>query len=88
MIPEYYIGFDEDGETFVWAADSRDKLEKRTVTLGVYDEMMGCYEIVDGLTDADYIAFPMEDLEPGQSVERYDPAAAAEDMDGDVMPMG
>ena len=74
-LPEYYIGYEDDGSAYVWAASDKDKLEKRPVTLGVYDEMMGVYEIVEGLTADDYIAFPMEDLTVGQSVERYDPNA-------------
>ena len=88
MIPSYYICYDDDGDTYVWAADSRDKLEKRSVTLGVYDEMMDCYEIADGLTVTDYIAFPMEDLEAGRPVERYEAPEAGEDMVDDMFPMG
>lgn len=55
-----------EGETaYVWAADSRNKLEKRPVKLGEYDEALGAYEILSGLTEDDYIAFPMEGLYEG-----------------------
>lgn len=55
-----------DGEkSYVWAANSKNKLEKREVELGEYDEEMGEYEIVSGLTQEDAIAFPMEGLYEG-----------------------
>ena len=83
MLPGYYLAYEEDGSAYVWADNGKNKLEKRSVTLGQYDEMTDSYEIVDGLALTDYIAFPMEELQEGQSTERYDPAAAAEeDMGG------
>ena len=89
MIPEYYIGFEDNGDAYVWAADSRDRLEKRTVSLGVYDEMTGCYEITDGLTMSDYIAFPMEQMEAGAPVERYEePETDAGAEGAEAFPMG
>ncbi len=75
MIPSYYICYDDGGEPFVWAAGSKDKLEKRSVTLGVYDEEQDLYEIAKGLTLSDYIAFPVEGLEEGRPTEKYDPSA-------------
>lgn len=71
MLPEYYIQYEEDGSAYVWAADG-NKLEKRAVTLGVYDEMAGTYEIAEGLDLSDYIAFPEEGLEEGRPVTRYE----------------
>lgn len=57
-----FIAFDEnDGSTFVWA-DASGKLEKRTVELGEYNMMNDTYEILSGLTEEDYIAFPDADL--------------------------
>ena len=79
MLPSWYIVFDEDGNAYVWAADNRDKLEKRSVTLGIYDEMTDCWEIAEGLTLTDYIAFPEEDLTPGAAVEKYDESSFADD---------
>lgn len=60
-ISSAFICFDDDGSTYVWA-ERRGKLEKRTVTLGLYNEMMDTYEITDGLTGEDYIAFPDPEL--------------------------
>lgn len=57
----------DDGDiiTYVWAANDKNKLEKRKVELGEYDEATGEYEIISGLTEDDYIAFPMEGLYEG-----------------------
>lgn len=71
-LDEYYFITDEDGAVtpYVWAADSNDKLEIREVTFGSYDEDLMKYEVVDGLTEDDYIAFPEGDLAEGMPVTR------------------
>lgn len=56
----------------VWVANDQDKLELRKVTLGEYNEEMDTYEITEGLTLEDYIAFPEESLSEGMAVIRYD----------------
>ena len=72
----YFICFDEDGSTYVWA-ENRNKLEKRIITLGEYDPMTDTYQILSGLTDSDYIAFPDPELcQEGAPTTR---AAASED---------
>lgn len=55
----------EDGKAYVWAADKKDRLEKREVELGEYDENLGEYEIKSGLAEEDAVAFPMEGLYEG-----------------------
>jgi len=53
-----FICYEEDGVTaYVWA-ENGTRLEKRTVTLGEIDPMTGTVEILEGLTEDDYIAFP------------------------------
>lgn len=52
---------------YVWAANKNGKLEKRSVILGQYDEELGEYEIADGLTKDDSIAFPSDVLEEGMA---------------------
>ena len=52
-----FICYEEDGSTYVWA-ENKGKLEKRTVTVGEYNYMNDTLEILDGLTEEDYIAFP------------------------------
>ena len=56
-----FFCYEEDGSAYVWA-EKRGKLEKRTVTLGEYNPMMDTYEILEGLTEEDYIAFPDPEL--------------------------
>ena len=56
-----FIAYEEDGSTYVWA-DKNGKLEKRMVELGEYHMMNDTYEILNGLTEEDYIAFPDYDL--------------------------
>lgn len=64
---ESFIVQDED-EPYVWALDKNDKLEKRKVTLGEYDNVSERYGIVDGLELSDYIAFPSKYCKVGASV--------------------
>ena len=49
----------------MWADNGKNRLEKREVELGEYDENLGAYEIVSGLSGEDAIAFPMEGLYEG-----------------------
>ena len=58
---------DIDGDAWVWAEDSANKLEKRSVTLGEYDETEDTYVIEKGLSETDYIAFPSDNLEVGMT---------------------
>lgn len=62
---DFYIVDADTDSPYVWAADEKDKLEKRELILGQYDEILGEYEIVEGITVDDYIAFPTENLEEG-----------------------
>ena len=60
-ISSAFIDYDENGNNFVWA-ESRGKLEKRPVTVGEYNMMNDTFEILSGLTEDDYIAFPDYEL--------------------------
>lgn len=51
--------------SYVWVANEKNRLEKRMVELGEYDEQLGAYEILSGLTEDDYIAWPMAGLYEG-----------------------
>lgn len=57
---------------FVWAKNSLGKLEKRTVTVGEYNEMEDTYLIESGLSVNDYIAFPDETLRVGMNTVSVD----------------
>lgn len=70
-LPSYFIN-DVETKPWVWAADSKDKLEKRNITIGEYDAENDTYVIESGLDADDYIAFPDETLKAGLPVEKYD----------------
>ena len=93
-LPSYYIN-DADSSPWVWAQNSKGKLEKRSLTLGDYDAEMDAYVVTDGLTADDYIAFPDESLKAGMTCVTYDestfdPSAGGGDMGdmGDTGDMG
>ena len=64
-LSEYYIVDADTNSPYVWAVDKDKRLEKRSVILGQYDEVLGEYEIADGLSKKDSIAYPSELLEEG-----------------------
>lgn len=66
-LDEYYIMQEDDG-AYVWAENAKGYIEKRKVELGDYDENMMRYEIVSGLTEDDYIAYPEERVKEGMKV--------------------
>lgn len=68
-LSDYYIVGADTENPFVWAADEKNRLEKRPVILGKHDDELGEYEIVDGLTKKDCIAFPTDVLEEGNATE-------------------
>ncbi|MDO4523048.1 MAG: efflux RND transporter periplasmic adaptor subunit [Eubacteriales bacterium] len=83
-LDDYYFIADEEGETtpYVWAADANDRLEKREVTLGSYNDETYQYEILGGLTVDDYIAYPEEDYVEGMTVTRnVDQTGGGDDYD-------
>lgn len=66
-LSDFYIVDADSDNPYVWAANEKDRLEKREVVLGQYDEALGEYEIADGLTEDDSIAFPAENLVEGMA---------------------
>lgn len=72
-LDSFYI-VDPETDPYVWKSDERDRLVKQAVTLGEYDAELGKYEITDGLTKEDCIAFPTEALEEGLETEINDSA--------------
>ena len=87
-LPSYFIN-DADGNPWVWAKSSKDKLEKRNLKLGEYNGETDTYPVLDGLTAEDYIAFPDDSLKAGMACITYDdgtfdPGASG----GEVSPEG
>lgn len=93
----YLTDLSEDSTSAkVWADNGKGKLAQRDVTLGTFDELTGCYEILSGLTMEDYVADPAASgCQSGASVVYRndsdfggDPAFSGEDMmsEEDMMP--
>ena len=76
----------EEDSAFVYAVDSENRIEKRYVTLGDTDDENGIFEIVDGLSFKDRIAFPDETVQVGMAVSET--SYMPEDMMGSDDEMG
>ncbi len=76
-IDEYYVDQTDPESPAVWVADN-GKLKKRPVTLGEHDEDLYKVQVLEGLTEEDYIAFPDETLKEGTPTITMDEAAASE----------
>ncbi len=68
-LPAYYLAT-EGTQRYVWAVSDRNLLEKRDITVGEYDDSQDTYEIVSGLTEEDFIAFPSSSLQEGMGVTK------------------
>lgn len=85
-VSESFLAYDDDGNPFVWA-EKGHKLEKRSVTLGDYNEMQGTYVITEGLTAEDFIAFPDENCVAGAPTTHTEvtaPENSEADLEGGV----
>ena len=73
-----FVAYDEEGNAYVWA-EKNGKLEKRTVTVGEYNFMNDTIEVLEGLTEEDYIAFPDETVcVAGAPTTREEPVISEE----------
>lgn len=80
-ISSAFVAYEEDGSTYVWA-DQNGKLAKRTVEVGEYNMMNDTYEILSGITEEDYIAFPdMELCVEGAPTTKTQPNQAEDGME-------
>lgn len=61
-----------DGDkTYLWVAGKNDRLEKREVEVGELDTDLYVYEIKSGVSEADRIAWPMENYKEGMATESF-----------------
>lgn len=79
-LSEFYIVDADTDHPYVWAANEKDRLEKRSVVLGEYDEVLGEYEILEGLSMKDYITYPADDLEEGMKTSISETVVFDEDI--------
>ena len=83
-ISSAFFCYEEDGTAYVWA-EKRGKLEKRSVTLGEYNPMQDTYEVTEGLSKEDYIAFPDAELcQEGASTTHDQVVQETEAAEGEV----
>ena len=66
-LDDFYIMQEDDG-AYVWAENAKGYIEKRKVELGEYDENLMRYQILSGLTEDDYIAYPEDRVKEGMKV--------------------
>ena len=79
LYADYVLGSEEEGY-YVWAANADNEIEKRTVTVRSFDEMLYCYVIAEGLTAEDRIAFPDDSIREGAPVTDTMPEPSNPDM--------
>ncbi len=83
MLPAAFV-LQEDGRCFVWAANADQRIEKREITVGEYDEATECYPVLSGLTARDRIAFPDDTIRAGMlatEANYLDPGAVQNGME-------
>ena len=79
--PEFIV-YREDGAACVWA-EERGRLTQRTVELGAFNDRTGTQQILSGLTEDDYIAFPDPGVcAEGAPVTREAPQASPQETEG------
>lgn len=64
----FFYGEDDPSQAYVWADNGKGKIEKRAITLGEYDDAAMMYEVTEGLTQDDWIAYPDGTVTEGMSV--------------------
>lgn len=68
LLPEGYVE-DASGKPWVWAAGEDGRITKRPVTLGAYNDRHSAWQIKEGLSMTDYLAWPSALLEEGQEAD-------------------
>ena len=63
-LPAAYL-LQENDRFFAWAANADNRIEKREVQVGAYNEETECYEILGGLKPKDRIAYPDDTVHAG-----------------------
>ncbi|MDO4298695.1 MAG: efflux RND transporter periplasmic adaptor subunit [Lachnospiraceae bacterium] len=82
-LEDYYL-IQEDGKAYIWKASEENVIVKQEVMLGEYDEDMMKYEILEGIDEEDYIAYPMDGIVEGAPVV-YNDISTGEEEDGDLL---
>ena len=78
-LDDYYFVTEDDGSAWIWAASSSNRLEKRAVVLGEYEENLGVWQVLEGLDAEDYVTTPSDGLAEGMPVNYVDYSEATFD---------
>ena len=73
-IPAAYVRVEGDNY-YVWVANKRDRLEKKKIEVGEYNEDLDEYQILSGLDENDYIACDAENLKENMKTTKVDSEA-------------
>ncbi len=76
-IPSYYV-VQEDDSYYVWSCNDKQRVCKKEVSIGETDDEAMEYQITDGLTEDDYIAYPDELTQEGMEAVLTDSSVSAE----------
>ena len=71
-ISSAYIIVEEDAY-YVWADNGRDRLEKRAIEVGEYNDELDEYQVLSGIDENDYIACDDLEIEAGMKTTKVDP---------------
>lgn len=89
-LPSYYI-LNEGSKNYVWAVNDKNRIEKREVQLGNFDDTLSEYEIKSGVTEDDRLAVAEDRVHSGMYatddisyLNQGDDSADANTADGDV----
>ena len=70
-IPSVYVR--EEGDNYyVWAANKHDRLEKKKIKIGEYNEDLDEYQVLDGLDESAYIACDADNLKENMKTTKVD----------------
>lgn len=73
-IPAAYVRV-EGNDYYVWVANKRDRLEKKKIKIGEYNEDLDEYQVLSGLDENDYIACDAENLKENMKTTKVDSEA-------------
>ncbi len=71
-LPSAYIHADGE-DYYVWAANGRDRLTLKKITVGEYNEDLDEYEVLKGVELSDYIAFDADNLKENMKTTKVVP---------------
>ena len=91
-VPAYYLIMTEEGATetdasgkfYVWKKDGKGRIRKTAITVGNFIPEYFFYEVTDGLSKDDYLAFPDKFIEEGMNTTtNYEEAYFEDNMSDD-----